>query len=297
MAAPTAPTLATIVSEGLQKAGYGNPTSALTSRAQDYWMEEIKNDIWQLGKRLKSLQVTAAGVLINGQSKYAFPSDFSSPISVQLMYGTHTGTAQAGASGSVTLASTEDISETDILGKEILITSGTGINSLSQCIGYNTSTKVASVTPAWATNPTSGSGYMIIDTYYPLTQAHVMHYDTLATPTTQSIPTHYYPTGDSDSGEYLLYPVPYVASGVLGVKIRYYADLTLLDLASTTMSTLYRRWRNVFIQGIYARGLMNNDDAGAEVQMSNYYNLMKLMISQETYGSDLSNITMQVVDY
>jgi len=45
MAAPTAPTLSSIVSEALAKAGYPIPSAALTTRASNQWMEEIKDDL------------------------------------------------------------------------------------------------------------------------------------------------------------------------------------------------------------------------------------------------------------
>ncbi len=62
MAAPTPPNLATLATEGLKKAGYkstGANWSTLLTRAEDYWMNEIKNDIYEAEKRLKSLMAIA----------------------------------------------------------------------------------------------------------------------------------------------------------------------------------------------------------------------------------------------
>ena len=172
MAAPTAPTLISISTEGLKKAGYSDPNSTQLTRAQDQYMEEVKNDLSILlgGRRLKYLYTTAYTVTTIGLHRYASPTDYANDMSMTALYGTTTGTAQTGAIGSVTLAATEDISSDAIIGRYILITSGTGASSSSQCTAYNSTTKVATVTPNFTTAPAASSGYMVVTDYYPLTQ-------------------------------------------------------------------------------------------------------------------------------
>jgi len=72
------------------------------------------------------------------------------------------GTAQAGASGSVTLdagaSSTNDFFATAC----VIITGGTGAGQYRIITAYSGSTKVASVTPNWVTNPDSSSTFAII---------------------------------------------------------------------------------------------------------------------------------------
>lgn len=73
------------------------------------------------------------------------------------------GTAQAGASTSITLAAGASSTTDFYVGALIAIVGGTGGGQAARLItAYNGTTKVATVTPAWATNPASGSTYVII---------------------------------------------------------------------------------------------------------------------------------------
>ena len=141
MASPTAPTLATLVSEGLKKAGHASPAAALTTRAQDYWMEEIKNDVFTIAKKLRSLQTTAVTVLTKGLCVIHFLPTFDriSPLPVCLAIKPD---GQIACRGHPTLAATDGHTEEWMLGKEILITSGTGVGGLSQCTAFDTSTRL-----------------------------------------------------------------------------------------------------------------------------------------------------------
>ena len=298
MAAPTAPTLTSLVTEALKKAGYSSPSSSLLTRAKDEWMEEVKHDIWTRAKKLKSLHTTSIMVTTNGQARYSMPTDFSSDMTMTLLDGNTTGTAQDGTVSTVTLASSETLGESDVIGKEILIYSGTGKGSFSQVTSYDSSTKVATVTPNFATAPTTGDEYMIVDTYYPLIQKPVWELDRTNYPSVRDRPTHFFPIGDSDYGEFILYPVPYRNSTKpWGIRLRYYANLLTLDLSSTLMSTLYQRWRNVWIQGVMVKALENDDDNRQLAVRDIYNNKLIELIMRETYGGDLSNLRCTIVDY
>lgn len=74
-----------------------------------------------------------------------------------------TGTAQAGAAGSVTLAASGTSAVNNFyVGQIITITSGTGSGDTGQIIAYNGTTKVATVTPITAAfTPGASSGYSI----------------------------------------------------------------------------------------------------------------------------------------
>lgn len=303
MAAPTAPTLDSLTIEGLKKAGYPDVVADDTDqlRAED-WVEEVKNDIWNIAKKLKVLQSLSVQVTTNGLSKYSMPTDFSSPLSMSAMHGSRIGTAQTGANTTVTVAASSTYSELDILGKEIFIYSGTGasslsVNNLRQITAYNSTTKVATVDSAWDTNPDSTSKYMIVDIYYPLTQKPIERLDDSNHPTIIGRPTHYCPIGDVDNGEFYLYDTPYHSDAPFGIKQRYYADLTRVDLASTLIATLYRRWRSLFIQGVFAKALQNDNDARADKQTKKYERHLALLVARETYGMDLSNMRVRVNDY
>mgnify|MGYP001594673593 CR=1 FL=1 len=295
MAVPTAPTLVSITTEGLKKAGITTPTSAQLARAQDEWMEEIKNDIWIIAKKLISLQTTTIQTLVNGQSRYSLPTDFSSIITMEILDGRVRGTAQAGSATSITLASAD--TSTDIIGSEIVITAGTGQNSISRVTAFNTTTKVATVAPSW-TAPASGSSYMIIDTTYPLTEKTVVYLRSLGNATNRDVPSWFYTAGDADDGEYELYPIPYQSdSHVMACRITYYADLMELDLAGTLMATLYKKWRNLFTQGVLMKTFQNDNESRAEKAATTYGGMLSSLIMREQYGVDNSNLSCVVKDF
>jgi len=283
-AAPAVPTAATLVTEGLKKAGYSSPNATLIARATDYFLEEIKQDIWLLGKRLKSLQAEHVEVLTPGISRYDFPSGASSVGTAKILYGDEEDDVQDGAAATVTLDAEEDEGEDELEGKEILIYSGTGKGELAQIYSYDEDTLIATVSPAWTTQPITDDTYVIIDQYTPLEIEPVTHFNEIQAPHAPGRPAIMYPVGDENLyGYYHLYPVP-DEDHYYGLHMIYYLNLLTLDLASTRMTTLYQRWRNLWIQGVKARQLENDDDSRASNEMARYYNMIKDTVSLETYG-------------
>jgi hypothetical protein len=293
MAAPTAPTLTTLVTEGLKKAGYSSPSAARITRAEDYFMEEIKADVWLLGKRLKSLQAEHVEVLNPKQSRYAFPSGFSSILSAKVLYGDDKDDVTGATASTVTLDTSDETENEDSLeGKEILIYSGTGKGSLSQVQSYDDDTYIATMFPVWAntsngTAPVATDTYVIVDQYIPLTLKAIQHYDEISIPHVTGPPNILYQVGDENHyGYYLLYPTP-DQDHYYGIHFNYYLNLLTLDLASTRMSTLYARWRNLWIQGVKARQLEDDDDSRAPIEMAKYNNMVKDTVTLETYGRNI----------
>lgn len=297
MAAPTTPTLTSITEEALKQAGYSNPTgTSILTRAQDEWMAEIKNDIYTRQKKLKSLETSSVLILTEGKSRYSLPDDYGDKLSFNLLHGSSTGTAQAGTANTLTLAADEDVS-TDIIGRKILITDGVAAGSMSQCVAYDDVTKIATVSPNFASTP-GADGYMIITNHDYLTESPVWDVDKLTHPTIQGPPTHYSLLGDSDNGEISLYPVPYTSDDdVFGLELRYYADLQELDLAGSLITTLYKKYRNVFTSGLKWRAFADDDDNRADKEFNNYQSRLNEMVSRETVGLDVDNLQMTVEDY
>ena len=294
MAAPTVPSLTSITTEGLKKAGYASPSSAALTRAQDEWMEEIKNDIWNIAKKLKSLHTTAMLVTTDGQGRYALPADYCSDMTLTLLDGNETGTATAGTTSTITLQASKSYGTNWMKGKYILVTSGTGKASMSQCTTYNDTTKVATVTPDFDTTPDSTSVYKIIDVQYPLSQQPIWDFDAEMYAMDRDRPSHYSLMGDADNGELVLFKVP--DESTYGLQLRYYADLMEIDLAGTLMATLYKRWRDVFIQGVYAKSLQNDDDNRQILEYKAYTGRLQLLVMREQYGMDLSNLSIRISD-
>lgn len=73
----------------------------------------------------------------------------------------HTGTAQAGASGSLTLAATGSAVNDAYRGMRVRITGGQGAGQSRVIASYNGTTKLAAVTENWTTVPNNTSVYSI----------------------------------------------------------------------------------------------------------------------------------------
>lgn len=299
MAAPTAPTLSTLVAEAFKKAGYSSPSSALTTRAETLWMEELKADIWVAGRKLKSLQTNGIRVLTKGLGKYSNPTDYYADMTMVFATGQRYGSAQTGSAGSITLAATETASAGELIGRQIAITAGTGASSLGQITDYNPSTKVATVTALTSNfTPGASSTYVILDTYKPVPDRPLWERAQLVTPTEQGEPERFYPMGDADDGEFWLHPVPYRTDDQPMILIQnYYADLTELDLASTTLTTLYQKWRNFWLRGIMWKAVEDADDNRANQWETKYERAKRAVIHKELYGSDMVNLQSHVSDY
>lgn len=74
------------------------------------------------------------------------------------------GTAQAGAANTITLAAAESAVDHTLEGAIVRITGGTGAGQIRLVTGYVGSTKVATVSRAWSTNPDNTSTYELIPT-------------------------------------------------------------------------------------------------------------------------------------
>ena len=298
MTSPANPTLASIVTEGLFQANEEHPSPAMTTRYQTEVMEQLKNEIWKACRQPKVMQTFAYGVLTPGQSRYSCPSDFSSDMKAQLIYGTNTGTAQSGSQTTIVLDPTANVSLNDVLGKEILITAGTGIASASQIIGLSgvTPTITLTVTPGFAVTPDGTSEYMICDQRSPITFEHVVDLYRVSMPMALGKPQKAYPIGDEDFDEFILDVAP-DGNQLYGIKFFYYGNIMKTDLTSTLMSRLYLEWRNFWIQGIKAKHLMLNDDTRGPTEWNLWMTEVQKLVATSMYGTDLHEMAEVVTDY
>lgn len=293
MAVPTVPTLVTLAAEALKRAGILSPVAALTTRAQDLWIEEIKNDIMRTarGRKLRPLFTSSTTVTVNNKSRYACPPDYFSDLSLEILDGANKGTATDGASGSITLASSVTVE-----GYNIIVTSGTGVGSMSQCTAFNTSTLVATISPNFTTAPANASTYTIVDTYTPLIMNPIERHRELIG-TTIGLPERFYIMGSPSYHEFELDPVPDNGDYVYGIRMSYYANLMTLDLASTLMSTLYQRWRDIWLQGIYYRALREKSDDKYKDELIVYENMLAEMLRSDADGIDNVNTRIKGTYY
>ena len=120
-------------------------------------------------------------------------------------------------------------------------------------------------------------------------------FDQLSDPGRRGIPAYYSKFGDSNDGELRVYPTPYNETAPYGLKQTYYADVMEEDLDSAKMATLYKRWRNVWIAGVYAKALQGKDDRDNEAKIE-YVALLQSLIGRERYGVDISSLQQTVSD-
>jgi hypothetical protein len=118
---------------------------------------------------------TATTITFDSIPKYAFNIDFhtnnGSTLTPSAVSGnitltastTHhdSGAAQAGGASTITLKSTASSTNDVYNGMYVTITSGPGAGQIRIIEDYVGSTKVATITPAWTTAPTSASNYSI----------------------------------------------------------------------------------------------------------------------------------------
>lgn len=294
MAAPTSPTLTNIVSEALQNTGLTTSTTQYTTfktRAETYWAEEIKNEIAERTKILKNLHTTGIKKIFRGISRYSFPTDYARLLSARLIYGINQRTAQTGGASSITLASAETVSSDFMLGREIAILAGTGSEQIGTVLSYDSSTKVATMNSAWTTTPGASSEYMIVEEYTKLETREVWEFDNIANPIGQQQPSQIHILGDNDYGEFQLDHAP---DKIYAAYLRYFVNLMTVDLASTLMTTIYQKYRNVFLTGIEAKALKNRGDNEYPARLREYRDALSLMIAAETIGTDTSNLQTTV---
>src|SRR3990167_6054606 len=112
MAVITNITADNLVNEAFDRCGIDSPTDAQSTRAIDYFLQEILNDIMNTSfrdgnTRLKSLQDTFLDASVEGQRTLALAEAMDEELDVEILDGSRRATAQDGAASSITLVSTD----------------------------------------------------------------------------------------------------------------------------------------------------------------------------------------------
>lgn len=76
MAVPTVPTVNSILTEAFRRCGVPSPTTAQLTRAEDEWLEEVKQEI-QAEKRWHALEDTQTITTVANTATYSLPSPLS----------------------------------------------------------------------------------------------------------------------------------------------------------------------------------------------------------------------------
>jgi len=280
MAVMIAPSGLTLIQEGMKRALGRAASSGEQARALDQWLPEIKNDIWlEDGSNNQLLEAETILLLTEGTHIYSLASDFNSPKSLSILDGDVRETAQSGTSTTITLVSTDSSESAGRVGKEIVLISGTGSGQKRQITGFNTTTKAATVDSAWTVTPDATTGYILINEYHPFHIINAGEFAEITDRTDRDRPSSGMLWNDK------LY-VQKVPDKTYVLWYQYWVNILNVDIAdtNTTHQAIMSNWRSLFVEGIYAKTLANEDDTRAPIAMVVY----KDMISKITQRSQRS---------
>lgn len=270
MAIPSNFSIANLVTEGLKRGGITNPSSSQISNSTEYHFREILKDIHLFAGGLPELIGTGIDTCVIGQTDYPWPTDAYAIRSVSLLDAPDAwrGTATAGGSATITLASSLSESEDTVKGKWIVITGGTGVDQIRQITGWNNSTKVATVASAWTTTPASGSTYAIANYHMKVWgESKPLRHDLQEAPYGLAFPWYGSMVGrniwlnQAPDRAYLLW-------------WDYWYDLDRIDHAGTDFLRFIRDHANIVVEGIAAKVMARYDEDRFAGQLALYNALL-----------------------
>jgi hypothetical protein len=276
MAVPANPTISSIVTEALKRAGRTSPSATQISDATEHQFREVKSDIMMVAPDHPYLQIVATASTIAGEQRYALPADANKMVSLVLLNGPddHRGTAQAATGTSITLDSDFPGGDDQLIGYYVLITGGTGAGQYRQITDYVSATKVATIDIAWTVTPTGSSTFLVVNETRQLWSYDMAsEFDQLLNHVGLGRP--YIASVYSD--EFNLYPVP---DRIYGLLFRYYADLDQLDDTSAVFLNLLREWRSLWVQGVAVKVMQRFDEDRYQLELQVYQTMLAAFSNQ-----------------
>lgn len=276
MAIPALPTVTTIVTEALKRAGRVTPSATQIQSAIDTALQEVKSDIMFKAPTHRNLLATSTAVTMRGQQRYFVPEDYNQMDSITMLDGPDDwrGLATAGTANTITLASSLSVTEDDVVGRYILLTDGPGFTQYRQITNYTPSTKLCYVDVNWDPEPTGATSYLIVSQHPALWPLSVKsELDKIQTPTQLGRPYFAVPQGQ----EFWLYPVP--DKGTYGIVLRYYVDLSMLDETGLLFVQLLREWRSLWLQGVAVKSMQRYDEDRYVTELGIYNNMLDTLAS------------------
>lgn len=111
--------------------------------------------------------------ILSGSEKFYPEADYTATVAGRIdapisgVMVIHTGTAQAGAASTITLANAASATNSIYVGELVWIVSGTGAGQIRTITGYVGATRVATVSRDWAVNPDATSVYRVLPIEIP----------------------------------------------------------------------------------------------------------------------------------
>ena len=235
MAVPSNPTYLEVIRNGMIEAGQYNlaTTSTAVSNFASRQFQTIKTRLWDANEYDDLLESKTIATVSVGSRTLLLPSDFDHELRVRIFDGDDSlrGTAQTGYASAVTLASNFSFDATGILGSYLFLMSGTGNGQQGQIIEYDNTTKIATVSAAWTTQPDSTTAYLVSNFYMDLPRLELRQGYM-----TNTRPTRYRLRGRTMELE----PAP---DKTYPIELWYGANLTRLDEEGTVfVRHLRERW-------------------------------------------------------
>lgn len=257
MSIPSNPTIASIVTEALKRAGRTTPSATQISDATEHQFREVKTDISLKAALCMELQTKTIDLVYKSYSLVNWPTDAEAIRAISLVSypdeGYYRDAAVAVSGNFVTLDPLFDQEEDEVLGHMIYFPSG-GAVAWGQIYGYNNSTKVVEVANWVGTPPTAGREYIIETERHKLwDRDKPVWYTTEPTPFALGTPRYAIMTGRSID----LYPVPDRRSVLIW---DYWYQLDQLDDESAVLLRHIRTYRSLWIQGIAVKCMQRYDE-------------------------------------
>ena len=272
MAVPSAVTLDEIVTEALKRAGRTTPSAAVIASAKAQQFREVKSEMEQIfDVTLPELYGELGGATIIGETTLALPTSNVQAVESIRIYepGTDDGwddTLQAATSTTMTMAAALNEDTEKMQGRYVYFDGGTGSGQLVQMGEYNNTTKVSPITGTFETTPDNTTTYVIASDREHTIQEDLILQSELDVDLVRGRPTCWAsvwanPGSATDQDDVVrsirwnivpdkVYPVRYV--------VRYAMDW--LDESGTLLTTMLRRYRAVWIQGIAAYSMQLYDE-------------------------------------
>jgi hypothetical protein len=250
MAIPSTPTWTATISAAMISAGRLNVSSTEVSNMASRGAQDVKTELWS-ASRFDTLLATETLVLVStGTSAFTLPPDFDHEGTLSIFDGGGglRNRAQAGNTQALTLAANDGASDGDYVGAYVFLLAGLGAGQYNQVTFNTASTKVLSLTHAWATTPDSTTDYLIAQSSWELTR-----YGDKVPVTHPTRPSVYRLVGQTLT----LYPAP---DQVYPLVMVYSPNLTMIDETSAIFITWLKRRMALVKQGIKVQTMLLYDD-------------------------------------
>jgi len=289
MALPEDQTAVLIATEALSLAGYKTPSASLITRARDEWLIRVLKRISKM-ENILLFEETKVAVLNPYQQRYALPDDCDRVTDVRAYSGEVIGISLAVTLSNITLSAADTMTADEARGKLLALTTGNSKGSLVRIVDFNTTTKLATISPNFTILPTAGDNYVIIDRENIL---NAMDGGVIEEVTTNGLPTEYTIYGKTPRKELILDTI--IDNNTTAVaKIQYLVYVHKIDLTDARLTWVYNELHSELTQGVLAEALKDKDDSRYIQEYKIFLQQMNDYIQKETRENENGSIQIEI---